>query len=86
MEVYDIEVLEHILLDWHIWYKAPEHVWCNLLKHLEDLLRPTNPHANVNLNHFLNVKAIVKILCISKVCVGCGLLIGVCGCGLHMYM
>ena len=67
VEVYDIDILDDVLLDWHIWHKATDHVWCNLLKHLEDLLCPTNPHAEVNLAHFLSINAIVKILCISKV-------------------
>lgn len=67
LEIYDTEILEHILLDWHIWHKAPENVWLNLLKHLQDLLNPTNQYSEANLGHFQSVEAIVKILCISKV-------------------
>ena len=67
----DIEVLEHILLDWHIWHQASEEVWSKLLQQLEDLLNPNTADAEMNQIHFQHANAIVKILLMSKVHVNC---------------
>lgn len=67
VEVVETEVLEHILLDWHIWHKASEGVWSELLWQLECLLSPDNPYYMTNLELFNNSKGIVKILLTSKV-------------------
>ena len=67
VEVVDTEVLEHILLDWHIWHKASDGVWSELLWQLECLLSPDNPHYKTNLAQFNSAHGIVKILLISKV-------------------
>lgn len=66
IEVKDIEVLEHILLDWHIWHQASEEVWSKLLQQLEDLLNPDTADAEMNQIHFQHANAIVKILLMSK--------------------
>ena len=71
IEVKDIEVLEHILLDWHIWHQASEEVWSKLLQQLEELLNPNTADAEMNQVHFQHSNAIVKILLMSKVYVNC---------------
>ena len=67
-EVKNVQVLEHILLDWHIWSHSPEGVWKMLLGQLEQLLNPDNSHVLSNQTHFMEAKALVKILLTSKVC------------------
>lgn len=61
--------MEHLLLDWHIWHKAPEGVWQSLLMDLESLLSFENSYHKTNLHVFNNCGAIVKIVHASKV--GC---------------
>lgn len=70
-----VPVLNHILLDWRIWHKAPQGVWEKLLCHLEQLLvTPSNgivSQSSVNWHSFLESNAIGKLLLTSKVCSHC---------------
>jgi hypothetical protein len=65
-EVKNVEVLEHILLDWHIWFNSSGEVWYMLLGQLEYLLNTDNSHVISNQIHFNEAKALVKILLTSK--------------------
>uniref|UniRef100_A0A1X7VEE8 Uncharacterized protein n=2 Tax=Amphimedon queenslandica TaxID=400682 RepID=A0A1X7VEE8_AMPQE len=66
IEIKHTDILEHILLDWHIWCRSPVEVWQMLLWQLEQLLSPENSHSELNRNHFLAAEALKKILLTSK--------------------
>ena len=64
-------LLAHILLDWKIWYKAPQGVWETLLRQLEQLLISPSKgivsQTSVNWCSFMESNAISKLLFSSKV-------------------
>ena len=67
-----VPVLNHILLDWQIWNKAPTCVWEQLLCQLELLLitpsKGVVSHTSINWSAFMEAKAIAKLLMATKVC------------------
>ena len=74
-QVKDVDLLEHILLDWRIWDRAAPGVWEYLLWQLEQLITPPEVankecpnRENYNIECFLKAGAIVRILLTSKVC------------------
>ena len=68
VEVKHTDILEHILLDWHVWCRSNVEVWKMLLWQLEQLLSPDNSHSELNHTHFMDAEALKKILLTSKVC------------------
>ncbi|CAI9531593.1 unnamed protein product [Staurois parvus] len=58
----DIQLLEHLLLDWKIWSKAEEGVWEMLLTSLQILIRDNHPLKVFNIKQFLKARVVHHFL------------------------
>ncbi|XP_072265185.1 lysosomal-trafficking regulator isoform X2 [Pyxicephalus adspersus] len=58
----DIQLLEHLLLDWKIWSKAEAGVWETLLTSLQILIRDNHPFKVFNIKQFLRARVVHHFL------------------------
>ncbi|XP_018413216.1 PREDICTED: lysosomal-trafficking regulator [Nanorana parkeri] len=58
----DIQLLEHLLLDWKIWSKAEAGVWETLLTSLQILIRDNHPLKVFNIKQFLKARVVHHFL------------------------
>ncbi|KAM5163021.1 lysosomal-trafficking regulator [Mantella aurantiaca] len=58
----DIQLLEHLLLDWKIWSKAEDGVWEMLLTSLQILIRDNHPLKVFNIKQFLKARVVHHFL------------------------
>ncbi|KAG8444521.1 hypothetical protein GDO86_009617 [Hymenochirus boettgeri] len=65
--IQDVQLLEHILLDWKIWAKAEIGVWKNLLTALEILIRDNHPQQMFNIEQLLKARVVHHFLLTCQV-------------------
>ncbi|KAM8954167.1 lysosomal-trafficking regulator isoform 2-T2 [Pelodytes ibericus] len=65
--IQDVQLLEHLLLDWKIWAKAEVGVWESLLTALEILIRDTHPQQVFNIKQLLKARVVHHFLLACQV-------------------
>ncbi|KAM4694759.1 lysosomal-trafficking regulator [Discoglossus pictus] len=65
--IQDVQLLEHLLLDWKIWSKAEAGVWETLLAALEVLIRDNHPQQMFNIKQLLKARVVHHFLLACQV-------------------